>query len=127
METFKKGEMAWVASSEMDWGNKRHRKYVIYHNGHHYCESEFTPGDLVPWRLARTIPEEEPKPAHYTEETFPKGEVWLRGTYKPWLVLGFVPGCVETKDKTWPYESLHQYKISTDGRRTWRKAVPGSE
>ena len=132
MDTFekgenKKGEIVWVASSTMDWGNKHYRKYVIAHNGQHYCENKYDPGDLQPWLLARKLLEEGSCPVYYTQETFPKGEVWLRTLAAKWLVIGVTRNKIETKNDAWPYPALHLYEISTDGRRTWRKAVPESE
>ena len=125
MNTFEKGEPVWVASSEMDWGNKRHRKYVVYHNGHHYCEPMPDRGMLVPWRLARKVPEE---PAYYTQETFPKGEVWIRGgNKKERLVFGIAETSIAWPGSSHPYSGLADFEISTDGRRNWRKAVPESE
>ena len=127
METFEKGELVWVASSETDWGYNRHREYVIAHNGQHYCENKYDPGDLQPWLLARKLLEEGPCPVYYTQETFPKGEVWLRTLAAKWLVIGLDPEAVHTFGVIHSYADVASYKISTDGRRTWRKAVPESE
>jgi len=127
MEQFEKGEIVWVASSCIDWGNKRYRKYVVDHNGHHYCESENDPGELYPWLLMRKLTEN--KPSHYTQDTFPKGEVWIRGDNSCEYLITQVTIMSVRAPSISPttFTKLKAYEISEDGRRTWRKAVPKSE
>ena len=128
MEQFEKGELVWVASSEMDWGYNRHREYVVYHNGHHHCVSKTEPSVLVRWRLARKIPEESTNPTHYTQETFPKGEVWIRKKNKrERFVFSISDASISCPGALYLYSELIDFEISTDGRRTWCKAVPESE
>ena len=120
------GKKYWVADSEIDWVINNHLEFVITHNDVNYFD---TNGDLIYWRLVREIPKAH---EHYTAETFPKGEVWIRKTnfvdsYGSWLVQGITGAGVEIKECSPYWRDLSHYDLSTDGRRTWRKAVPGAE
>ena len=123
------GKKYWVAVEEegWGWGRNSHRVFAGYHDTQQlFAGSVDGDRELYHWPLAREIEPETPK--HYTAETFPKGEVWIEardGAY--YLVTGFSFFGIESTHENLDFDCLAEFKISTDGRRTWRKAVPGSE
>ena len=96
--------------------------FVATHMGRHWCYLEGST-DLHPWRYIAPTP-----PTQYTQETFPKGVVYLRPTGVVGasfsLVVGILRNSVRAYDFRIGYDELHYWEISTDLCKTWRKAVP---
>jgi len=118
-DKFEQGEKVEVSDHREKW---HIRTFVVKYNDMFYVgafeiEKYST---IMPWKYCRKI---KPDFYHYTQESFPKGEVWIKPTDSAQLITSVGSKTIYTAGGSVSYLSMHDYEISTDGRRTWHKAV----
>lgn len=126
MSEFKQGDMIQVSDIEFSPINTVfRRKFVVFHGGMYFCESNDNNSQLRPWTHARAIP--KPKRIPYTAYTFPKGVVFVRHNclrYPIYLITSLSQFTLSSGNERFSYKSLaeHKYELSTDNCKTWQPA-----
>ena len=110
------------------WGKYFFRTFLD--NKYYVAPDERDHHPLIPWNQARAIPKRIP----HTLETFPKGNVLMRGTKTQYsdaiyLVTQWGAKYVTVGGRTQEYKSLADYcaELSTDNGKTWVPAHQDAE